>query len=275
MAKKREDRTPAYWAGIPAPVRYDKSLRPNAKLLYADINSLADRKGYCWASNEYLGSNLGIAARTVSDLVGTLAERKHITVEVLRDPKTNEVIERRIWIAKPVLMNDNDDDGPACDPPAKNGDTPPADFSGTPPAKNGYKNNLKEIDSNNPLTPKGGRRRKSTKGPKAAPDWKPERFAAFWDYYRTKGRGEDKQAAIRAWDRLQPSDQLIVTMGKALQQQVSGENWQRGIGIPYASTWLNNARWEDTPKAPVVYGPPADGPHSQRRVVESEGVKEW
>ena len=36
--------------------------------------------------------------------------------------------------------------------------------------------------------------------PKAAPDWKPERFARFWESYP---RGEDKQAAIREWDKLQ------------------------------------------------------------------------
>ena len=49
--------------------------------------------------------------------------------------------------------------------------------------------------------------------PKPAPDWKPERFARFWDYYP---RGESKQAAIRAWDRLRPSDELISEMAVAL-----------------------------------------------------------
>ena len=116
----REQRTPAYWAVVPAPVRHDKTLRPNAKLLYAEIQALADSCGYCWATNEYLAELFDIAARTVSDLISTLAKRGYITVEVLRDPKTNEVMERRIWVDKPATAE--------TPPPAKNGDTPLADF---------------------------------------------------------------------------------------------------------------------------------------------------
>ena len=80
---------------------------------------------------------------------------------------------------------------------------------------------------------------------KPAPDWKPERFNAFWDVYP---RGEAKQAAIRAWDALRADDALLIVMGRALQRQLQREDWQRGIGIPYASTWLNQRRWEDLDK---------------------------
>ena len=38
-------RRPGYWAVLPATVRYDKTLRPNAKLLYAEITALADANG--------------------------------------------------------------------------------------------------------------------------------------------------------------------------------------------------------------------------------------
>ena len=143
----REQRAPAYWAVVPAPVRHDKTLRPNAKLLYAEIQALADSCGYCWATNEYLAELLDIAARTVSDLISTLAKRGYITVEVLRDPKTNEVMERRIWVDKPATAE--------TPPPAKNGDTPLADFCGTPPAKNGEENDYSSLSNNTPLTPQG------------------------------------------------------------------------------------------------------------------------
>jgi hypothetical protein len=96
----------------------------------------------------------------------------------------------------------------------------------------------------------GGPRKKAARrrdAPKAAPNWKPERFAGFWEYYP---RGEDKQAAIRAWDRLQPSDDLINQIAAALVRQVASESWQAGVGIPYASTWLNHQRWTDVPKSP-------------------------
>lgn len=34
-------------------------------------------------------------------------------------------------------------------------------------------------------------------------------------------------------------------MGIALQKLMATETWQRGIGIPYASTFLNGRRWLD------------------------------
>ena len=230
-----EERKPAYWTVLPSRVRYDNELRPNAKLLYAEINAMADSRGYCWATNEYLGKLLDIAARTVSDLVSTLARRGHIVVEVLRNPETNEITERRIWVDKPVISEPPSPETPI----AKNGYTPIADFGVTPIAKNGYKNNINKLNDIPPIVPQGGRRRKE---PKKAPDWKPERFQKFWKFYP---RGESKQAAIAAWDKLKPTDELINTMAIALTRQMASEEWRRGIGIPYASTWLNQRRWED------------------------------
>lgn len=100
-----------------------------------------------------------------------------------------------------------------------------------------------------PLPPKGGRRGGRRKD-KSVPAWNPERFEAFWEYYRTHARGEDRQGAVKAWDKLRPDDQLIDTMARALQEQVRSELWREGKGIPYAKTWLNNQRWTDRPKAP-------------------------
>ena len=95
----------------------------------------------------------------------------------------------------------------------------------------------KYLDTNTPLTPQRGRR-----APKKVALWKPERFAAFWQYYP---RGESKQAAIAAWDKLRPDDALIDDIARALKRQMASEEWQRGVGIPYAATYLNQRRWED------------------------------
>lgn len=113
---------------------------------------------------------------------------------------------------------------------------------------------------NPPKAPQGGRRGREVK---KQPDWKPERFAKFWAFYP---RGEAKQAAIRAWDKLQASDELIDTMAQALSRQVASENWQQGIGIPYASTWLNQQRWTDEKRQPSAGQAPAG------HVVEEEGA---
>ncbi len=100
--------------------------------------------------------------------------------------------------------------------------------------------------SNPPKAPHGGRRARPES--RTAPEWKPERFAGFWAYYP---RGEKKQAAIAAWDRLRPSDELIDEIGRALKRQKASEDWLRGIAIPYASTYLNQQRWTDVGLRPM------------------------
>ena len=77
---------------------------------------------------------------------------------------------------------------------------------------------------------------------KTVPDWQPERFEGFWAYYP---RGENRVGAVRAWDRLRPDDALIERIGRALQTLKASEAWREGYGIPYASTFLNQRRWED------------------------------
>lgn len=92
-------------------------------------------------------------------------------------------------------------------------------------------------------TPK--RKRRATK---SAPDYRPGTFARFWAAYP---RGEDKQGAIAAWDELKPDDETMLAMSRALVRQKASEEWQRGIGIPYAVRWLRRRRWEDEIKAPA------------------------
>lgn len=92
-------------------------------------------------------------------------------------------------------------------------------------------------------TPKRKRR-----AAKSAPDYRPDTFARFWAAYP---RGEDKQGAIAAWDELKPDDATLQAMSRALVRQKASEEWQRGIGIPYAVRWLRRRRWEDEIKAPA------------------------
>lgn len=123
--------------------------------------------------------------------------------------------------------------------------------SGGPSTENQTQLNKQESNKdliNTPLPSKGeqpARKRRQSNGPKKAPDWKPERFEGFWRSYPC---GKSKQAAIKAWDKLRPDDGLLVAMAKGLQRALASEDWQRGIGIPYASTWINDRRWEDEDK---------------------------
>lgn len=97
-----------------------------------------------------------------------------------------------------------------------------------------------------PAAPEAGKRKRRKREAKAEPDWMPARFAAFWSAYP---RGESKQAAIAAWDALKPDEELLRVMARALKRQLLSKAWQEGIGIPYASTWLNQRRWTDDTKA--------------------------
>lgn len=130
-------------------------------------------------------------------------------------------------------------------------------------------NKLEDPPYNPPKGEAPARKRKRSNEPREAPDWKPERFAAFWDVYPC---GKSKQAAIRAWDKLRPDDSLLVEMARGLQRALCSEDWKRGIGIPYASTWLNNRRWEDEDKPRPSGNHSPNGATAPARVVEEEGT---
>lgn len=79
---------------------------------------------------------------------------------------------------------------------------------------------------------------------KSVPDWEPELFERFWALYP---RHEDRRGAVMEWDKLQPGMTLMQRMSAALKRQTRSDEWQRGIGIPYAVRWLRHRRWEDDP----------------------------
>lgn len=81
-----------YYAIIPANVRYDKRLKPLARLLYSEITALCNEKGYCWASNSYFAELYEIANETISRYISQLKEYGYITIYY---EKTNENIDKR------------------------------------------------------------------------------------------------------------------------------------------------------------------------------------
>lgn len=236
------------WAILPARVRYDRSLPANAKLIYAEIAAKINEEGFCFCHNAYFSERLGVKRDTVGTLVKRLEDAGYIRVDI--DVARGNTDRRRIYLtAKPYEWGVPDLNRV---PQKKKGTPKKPD---TVPDLNRGPIENRDIQDNPPKAPQWGRARRE---PKKEPDWKPERFAAFWSSYP---RGESKQAAIAAWDKLRPSDELLVIMAKALKRQMQTEQWQRGIGIPYASTWLNQRRWEDEGGKPVPPWPvgPAGG----------------
>jgi len=105
--------------------------------------------------------------------------------------------------------------------------------------------NQERLKEEPPKAPQGGRRRRRTTV--WEPEWKPDRFNAFWEFYRTRVCKEGRAQAVRAWDKLQPDEDTIEAMARDLKARLKTEQWQRGIGIPYASTYINQQRWQDGP----------------------------
>jgi len=70
----------AYYAVIPASVRYDKNIPQGAKLLYGEISSLCNKEGYCWAGNEYFVNLYQTTEKTIRNWIGALRDAGHITV---------------------------------------------------------------------------------------------------------------------------------------------------------------------------------------------------
>lgn len=67
-----------YYAIIPANVRYDKDITPNAKLLYGEITALCNEKGYCWASNTYFSELFKTNVSSVYKWMTSLENKKLI-----------------------------------------------------------------------------------------------------------------------------------------------------------------------------------------------------
>lgn len=93
-----EEQQKAYYAIIPANVRYDKDLAPNAKLLYGEITALCNEKGYCWASNQYFAELYHVSDRTIKKWVGQLVDKGYIVRTVNYKEGTKEIEHRKLFI---------------------------------------------------------------------------------------------------------------------------------------------------------------------------------
>ncbi len=90
-----------YYAIIPADVRYCKDLTPSAKLLYGEITALANKEGFCWASNSYFGELYGVDARTIQRWLLNLKKCGFIYIE--NEPKDGSTLRKIFHMTKMSL----------------------------------------------------------------------------------------------------------------------------------------------------------------------------
>lgn len=102
------EETKSYYAIIPANVRYDNDLIPNAKLLYAEITSLCNQKGYCWATNDYFAKLYGVSKVSISKYISLLIEKGYIKSEIEQKENSKEISRRYLKIVNdPIKENFN------------------------------------------------------------------------------------------------------------------------------------------------------------------------
>ena len=243
MAKQK----PGYYAVIPAEVRYDAELPPNAKLIYGEISALLSDEGYCYASNQYFADLFELTTRTVSDLVAKLQDRGHISV-VIRHNDKGKVLRREIRCTVSLRH---------AQPVEEIFHTPRKNLQGGI-EKNFQYTNTSNTNLNIPRDAQVAVSGGNEQGQATAP----EPFDLFWSAYPLK---KSKKDARKAFAKVKaPLDTLLA----ALERQKKTPDWTKDGGryIPYASTWLNGERWEDEVQGGTAPAAPDEGSGVYKRL---------
>lgn len=121
---------------IPNEVLHDNELKPITRLLYADICSLSNLEGYCFAMNRYFAKLYDKTLKTITSSLRELKEKDYIKVEYTYKKDSNEIEMRKIIpLMKVSVYNSND-------PLVKNYYTPSKNLP-YPLVKNYLDNNIK------------------------------------------------------------------------------------------------------------------------------------
>jgi hypothetical protein len=201
---------PSYYAILTADVRYDKTLKPLARLLFAEITALCNKEGYCWASNQYFADLYEVDKTTVSGWIGQLKTRGYLTVQLEYKEGSKQILNRYMKI-----------NGEGIDEITKTSfqkDVDPIDQK----TKGNTKTNTKtNITVNNV-----------------------DDFDSFWKFYPRKA---SKEAARKAWEKLRPDQHIMQMILDNVRERVEKGEWRKDNQsfILHASTYLNQKRWED------------------------------
>ena len=201
---------PSYYAILTADVRYDRNLKPLARLLFAEITALCNKEGYCWASNQYFADLYEVDKTTVSGWIGQLKARGYLTVQLQYKEGSKQILNRYIKI-----------NGEGIDEITKTSfqkDVDPIDQKTKVNTKTNTKTNItvNNVDD----------------------------FDSFWKFYPRKA---SKDAARKAWIKLRPDVHVMQMIADNVKERVEKGEWRKDNQsfILHASTYLNQKRWED------------------------------
>jgi len=93
---------PSYYAILTADVRYSKVLKPNEKLLFAEITALTNMNGQCFATNKYFAGLYDVSIETVSRWVSHLEKLGFIKRTIKYKQGSKQIDKRFISLATPI-----------------------------------------------------------------------------------------------------------------------------------------------------------------------------
>lgn len=86
--------TATYYTILPAEIRLDKRLSAFEKILYSDILALANKKGYCYATNQYFAKTYQMSISSISHAISKLVDLDFIK-RIYEYKDNTKMIERR------------------------------------------------------------------------------------------------------------------------------------------------------------------------------------
>ncbi len=105
MIENTTENRMGYYCVIPAKVLCDNELLADEKILYGHISALANKEGYCYASNDYfeksfMGKNGKPKTKaTVIHWLNHLEEKGYIKrINLFHKENPNQIIQRRIYL---------------------------------------------------------------------------------------------------------------------------------------------------------------------------------
>jgi hypothetical protein len=231
-----------YYAIIPADVRYDKSLTPNAKLLYGELTALSNEKGYCWAGNQYFSDLYEVSKQSISSWISQLKDAGYISIQLEYKAGTKQIQNRFIRI------NDNPHQN-VLNTPSNNFGDPHQEVLNTPSKKLDEPHQENLIDNNTVNTTSNTTSNKGRFTPptldevieqcnKTGASIDPQ---GFIDFYESKGWmiGKNKmkcwKAAIRTWSRKEREKKQVQPVkqkreptglrGRSIAESLADRSW--------------------------------------------------
>lgn len=83
---------------MPNTVLFDKKITATSKLVFVLISSLCAEKGYCWANNKYIGSQLSLSERQVSRSIKQL--EKYLQIDSPFNEKRQISLDKNVYAVR-------------------------------------------------------------------------------------------------------------------------------------------------------------------------------